>query len=205
MKRRIWMGIFLVLLLLSSAVLPALAAEELNANGHSYTYTYWKDIVAAPVSYTGAEEIRLPELTDAVSLEDITVSSTGTIYAADSRGNCVYVLSASLSLTDTLREYTFEGETRQLIAPEGVYAGKDRLYVANTGGKNIVIYDYDGSCAGVIEEPPAEELSSTVEYEPIRVCADNGGRVYAIARNQTQGILQFSGMDSLPDILALPG
>lgn len=56
----------------------------------------------------------------------------------------------------------------------------------------MVIYDYDGSCAGVIEEPPAEELSSTVEYEPIRVCADNGGRVYAIARNQTQGILQFS-------------
>lgn len=191
MKKR-WIP-FLLLLLIFSCSTNALAASELTAPESSYTYDYWKNIVSAPVAYTCDQVFDARSVKNRLSsIEDISVSDNGTVFAADKRNNCLYVLSKDLTYIKTMDGYIDSaGKKQPFQAPEGVFAYKDTLYVANTGGANVLVLDQSGNFLNVFQDPGKEVLSSTVDYEPIKVCCDGGGRVYIVARNQNQGIIQL--------------
>ena len=191
MRKRI---VYPVALVLSFLLLPqtVCAVTELGGEESSYLFSYEGDVVAAPIAYvqTGSFSLREQSLS-LNSPEDLSVGTDGTLYIADAKQSCLFVLNRDLTYRETWSVYGTGAEERSLNAPEGVFCDGERVYVANTGDRNVVIYTQDGHFLKTVEAPSQKELGSTVEYEPYRITADRGGRIYVISRNQTQGIVQL--------------
>lgn len=170
------------------------AVTELAGDESSYTYSYWGDVIDSPVAYTQTDSLSLRKITGGAtcSPSDLAVGTDGTLYITDKKNNCVYIVSQEMALIKKLDNYQKNGESCPLSAPEGIYCCDQKIYVANTGGQNILVYGINGDFIYSIDSPSNEELGTTVKYEPYRVAADHGGRVYVISRNQTQGIIQFN-------------
>lgn len=90
-----------------------------------------------------------------------------------------------------------------LYAPTCVYravipsTGQDLIYICDKGNNQVVIIDYntfDGETYEVIQvlTKPNDELDVSVSFAPDKVIADIEGRMYVIADNVLDGIMQFS-------------
>ncbi len=194
---RIKLEKFITTLLILLILLPltsALAVTELETEqGSSYLYGYWKNVLSAPVAYTCTNSFSLRELTQASgSLEDISVGEDGTCYVADKTQNCIYVLGTDFSSKKIIKDYTVGGKTSPFNQPEGVFAYEGKIYVANTAGRNIIKLNGEGKTLQVIKSPTLKEMTTTIEFEPIKVSADSQGRLFVISRNQTQGIVRLT-------------
>ncbi len=200
MRKRLTICLTAAALLLAGA-LPASAASELENPDGSYVFGYWGDTRATPVPYETERTLRLSDLADAEGMEqenvpavtDLAVDEAGRFYIADSANSCVWAVEEDLRVTGRYDRYTTQDGERKLEGCEGVWAAEGKLYVANTGGGNLVVLEAStGETVQVVEAPSEEEWSSTVAFEPVRLSTDGGGRMYVISRNQTQGIVQFS-------------
>ncbi len=108
----------------------------------------------------------------------------------------------------------------QLDDPEGAYGGKgyvelrlfqpsctyravikttgqDLLYICDKGNNQVVILDYnsyDGETYDVYQvlTKPTDELDSSKAFAPKKIITDIEGRMYVIADNVLDGIMQFS-------------
>lgn len=181
-------------LLLWGTALPAAAVTELESAAGSYVFSYWGDSSPTPTPYETLSYVDFSRQGEAAPvLTDLAGGEDGRLYLADSANSCIWVLDEELHILRTYSEYETVGGTQLLRACEGVWVAGDRLYVANTGAANIVILSLaTGETLQVVEAPTDEEWSSTVAFEPVRLSTDAGGRLYVIARNQTQGIVEFS-------------
>ena len=75
----------------------------------------------------------------------------------------------------------------------------DLIYICDKGNNQIIIVDqttYDETTQTYevyqVLTKPTDELDSTKEFAPQKVVTDDKGRMYVIADNITQGIMQFS-------------
>ncbi len=75
----------------------------------------------------------------------------------------------------------------------------DLIYICDKGNNQIVVLDqttYDETTQTYevyqVLTKPTDELDSTKEFAPQKVVTDDKGRMYVIADNITQGIMQFS-------------
>ena len=192
MTMRKYSRILCAVLVLFLLPVQALAVTELDGSGHSYIFDAGNTPVAAPFPYVLEERISLARISNKLaSLEDMTVDEQGRIYIADKNNECIYVLENG-SIVNTIRKYEWQGSSYALIKPEGVYWRDGKLYIANTGAKNVVVLNEQYEAVRVVDAPAEDEWSSTVPFEPVRICADGGERIYVLSRNQTQGIVQFS-------------
>ncbi|HOB36945.1 MAG TPA: YIP1 family protein [Candidatus Avimonas sp.] len=185
-----------------------LAVTELETEqGSSYQYGYWRNVLSAPVAYTCTDSFSLRTLSQASgSPEDISIGEDGTCYIVDKTQNCLYIIGPDFSDFKIIKEYTFEGKSYPFNQPEGVFALKGRIYIANSGGitdetkdekgdttgGNIVILDKQGNTVKVIQSPSLKEMTTTIRFEPVKVAADLQGRLFVISRNQTQGIVRLT-------------
>lgn len=192
--RKRWIALTLCAVLLCGASLKASAAAELTDRDGSYVFSYWGETQATPRAYETERTLSLAgEGEISPVLTDLASDAAGRMYIADSAGSCIWVIASDLTAEGRITAYTDGGEERTLSGCEGVWADDGRLYIANTGGKNVVVLDAEThETLTVIHAPSAEEWSSTVDFEPVRLSTDGGGRVYVISRNQTQGIVQFT-------------
>lgn len=90
-----------------------------------------------------------------------------------------------------------------LYSPTCVYravipsTGQDLLYICDKGNNQVVIVDvnsFDGEKYEVLQvlTKPTEELDGDAAFSPNKVIADIEGRMYVIADNVLDGIMQFS-------------
>ncbi len=201
MRKRLTIYLTAAALLLAGA-LPVSAASELENPDGSYVFGYWGDTRATPIPYETEQTLRLSDLTDVQGFElenipaaaDLAVDEAGRFYIADSANSCVWTVDEDMRAAGRFDRYRAgDGSEQRLAGCEGVWAAAGKLYVANTGGGNLVVLDAStGETVQVVEAPSEEEWSSTIAFEPIRLSTDGGGRIYVISRNQTQGIVQFS-------------
>lgn len=170
------------------------AVTELEGKNNSYIFNYWDDTVATAIPYTVKGQISLARILPAPSsVEDITVDSDGEYYAADRTNSCIYVINPDLTIKTVIKGYEQDNTFRKFNACEGVWCADGKIYIANTADRNIVILDrISYKTLQIIKAPTSVEWSSDVDFEPFRLSTDNGGRIYVISRNQTQGVVQFS-------------
>ncbi len=195
MKTKKLLNFILALItVLSLLTVPVCAVEELDSDANSYIYDYWGNTVSTPIPYETEINVSIADFGASMpSIADMATDSENNIYIADSANNCVWQLNENLEFVTSFDNYSENGETKPFNAPEGCWVADGKLYVANTADANIVIIDVlTKETLQIVNAPSNDEWSSTVEFMPIRLSTDKGGRIYCISRNQTQGIVQFS-------------
>lgn len=175
--------------------MPAGAVVEMNEESGSYVFGGNMHTVDAPTAYTVQEILKAEDFgaQQLVSLDDLSVAEDGSIFLADGDAGTVYKLSADRSSTLRLQSFSVGNTTVTLQKPVGVFASRaGEVYVADRTAGYIYIFDMNFQYKRSIAPPAKEDFFSEQAYEPLKICADAGGRTYVISANQTQGILQFS-------------
>lgn len=148
--KRIGYILIACLFLFQPFCLSVSAAVEVNEENQSYLYDYWKNVVYAPDAYALDQIVDLSEITgNPVALEDIRVSPDGGMFVLDRAGGVVVELDSHYTVVNRYSEYG----GRPFKQPEGIFVTEQYLYVANTGDRNVVVLQRDGTPALVIEDP----------------------------------------------------
>lgn len=141
---------------------------------------------------------------------NITSIRTRDITASTETGKVMFPNSAAIptqeQLDDPEGEYGGKGYAElYLYSPTCLYravvpsTGQDLIYVCDKGNNQVVIFDYNSydetsKTYEVLQvlTKPNDELDSSVTFSPDKVIADIEGRMYVIADNVLDGIMQFS-------------
>jgi hypothetical protein len=185
----------LLAVLLLAPVPYVSAVVEMNEENSSYIFDNNLHTVDAPVPYylkavLTASDFGAAQLT---SLDDMSVAADGSLFLADGAAGTVYKLSSDLKTAASLTVFSDGTDEIRLESPVGVFASAaGNVYVADSQSGFIYVFDLDFNFRQKLAPPDKAEFFSETEYQPLKVCADTGGRVYVISANQTQGIMQFS-------------
>lgn len=138
---------------------------------------------------TGARvNLQFGELSDVVGFED-------RVFISDASNSIVYVLN------DEYEYITHFGDIlgdAKLNSPRGLFVTSDAIYVADTNNKRIAIFnhDYDFVRSVLTPDDPTfkQNPTDTVGYDfrPLKVAVDRTGRMYVIADQIFEGILDFN-------------
>lgn len=190
-----------VKILLLTAVLLVVPILQVGASSpyYSYTYTYHSNgsvsDIAAPLPYLpekvyGSTELNVP----LKAPEDIVTDATEEhLYVVDSANNAVYCFDRSFRLVKTIDSYVENGETKTFAAPTGIFLDTyGKLYVADTGNNRVVILAEDGTFLQAIVQPESSLLTEEFTFQPLKVVADEAGRVFVLCKNVFEGLMHFS-------------
>ncbi|MGI6781325.1 MAG: hypothetical protein ACOX56_00580 [Acholeplasmataceae bacterium] len=133
----------------------------------------------------------LDDLRDVFAYED-------KIFVVDGKENKVYMLNENFEYIKTFpsamaleQNPTFYS----LTSPQGVYAINNTLYIADTEGEKIAIYNITtGNMIGRITQSQLEEqheVFKTARFKPQKIVVDNTGRMMVISKDTFEGILEF--------------
>jgi len=155
------------------------------------------------------EKLRLvPSKLD--SSTNITGIRTRDISTSSGASKIMFPNSASIpsqeELDDPAGEYGGLGYAElYLNSPTSLYravipsTGQDLIYICDKKNNQIVIFDYNSYDASSetyevlqVLTKPTDDLDNSVTFSPDKVIADIEGRMYVIADNVLDGIMQFS-------------
>ena len=159
----------------------------------SYMYSYDQTVKYGIVPYKTASVISSDVFGERSSVTDLAVASNGDIYILDTGKAEILRLSSDYQLIEIIDSFDNSGTEDRFLNPEGIFIRADgRIYIADTGNARVVILNKDYSLHSVIEEPDRKLSQLDYVYEPLKAVADGTGRMIVLARNQTQGCLQFN-------------
>lgn len=126
--------------------------------------------------------------------EDLFIDkSNGDIYVADTGNNRIVVIGKDYKLKEIIDGFINNGKKDLFKAPTGLFVTRDgRLYIADSKNSRIVVLNKDRSLYMIIGKPVGDVIKVNFEYIPKKVAVDNLGRVYVVAENVVEGLIQFS-------------
>ena len=177
----------------------------------TYTYSIDGEALDSPAAYTtspqevynstkmglttkfGGQKIK--------SSTDIATDEEGRVYITDPDGNRIVILDKHFQAIGVISTYVNEnGKECTLKSPRGVFAtnptisatGEDNIYVADTGNKQIVVFD--GKTFEYIRtiEKPGDEIVDPDAYVPESVAVDLYGRIFVASPAMYEGIMVLS-------------
>ncbi len=160
----------------------------------SYTYNYWGNAVPAPQAYLPECEISGETLGIGrfSFLTDLFVDTKDNVYLLDSGGNKVVCLDSNWKVKRIISGFEKEGKQESFKNPQGIYVtDKGDIYIADTDNGRIVVLDENGNYVRDIGKPDTKLLSQDFVYKPVKVALDKALRLYIVAQNVNQGILEF--------------
>jgi len=86
-------------------------------------------------------------------------------------------------------------EDGQLDSPRGIFLGKDRVYVADTGNERIQIFSRDGIYLDKIENP--KDSDARIFRQPSQVAVDKSGNMFVMDSEDKQVLVFAPGGDLL--------
>ncbi len=113
------------------------------------------------------------------------------IYIVDRAGGKVIITDPEFRIEKEIAGFEWQGQTETFLNPEGVYVTADKIYIADTGNRRIVVLNRDGACLSVITAPQSELLSENLVFEPLKVAVDSHGRIYAVVKGVYEGIMEL--------------
>jgi len=169
----------------------------------SYNYSPFEDAIAS------AEALIAKKVIDASNLVtqtgDLANVSFGVlsdvfayqneIYISDTSKNCVYVLDNEYRYLTTFGIDSGEGS---LKSPKGLYVTEDYIYVADSGNYRVAVFDHDYNFSSEIlapDDPTFKQSPSDTQgydFKPLRIAVNSTGRVYVIADQIFEGIIDFN-------------
>jgi len=191
MKSRVSAVILTILILITGAV-PVSASSPYQG----FSYNFWGQAAPAPVAYLANRTILAsdidPELGRFANPMDISVSGNGHIYLLDSGNNRIVVFDQGLNLIRVIDSFLHDGVVESFNNPQGVFVCVNlNIYIADTDNRRVVVLDTYGSLLNIIYDPDLGDIDDEVDFRPIRIAADNAGRMYVIIMNVFEGIMRF--------------
>ncbi len=113
------------------------------------------------------------------------------VYIVDRAGGKVIVTDTEFRVKKEITGFTWQGTDETLLNPEGVYAAADKIYIADTGNRRIVVMNRGGDCLSVITAPQSDLLSENLVFEPLKIAVDDHGRIYAVVKGVYEGIMEL--------------
>lgn len=186
-KQKLCSCLLLAVTLVFSSPLTALAKGNSNYN-YSSEYEQYD---YAPVAYE-TERVLF-----AKDLEVDSLNELSSIYLTDDK---VYIAASDkIVITDwafkteyVLSGYTnADGEEDQISAPAGIFVTEEgELYVTEPNRSRILKFDKDHQHVKTFGKP--EGFNLDVTYSPTQIVVDKVGRMYVIAKNVYEGILELN-------------
>lgn len=196
MRKKI--ALILALLLLLS--LPAHGGTAYaEAPYEAYVYNEWDQSKAAPVSYLPQASFTGTELGVGALQEpqDLFVTQTGDIYIADTGNKRIVVLDEQLKQKMVIDKLTWNGKEMQLSLPTGLFVADDgTIYIADKEAGRIIRLNASLEVELVIEAPESPLIADDFVFKPVKVAADNAGRIYVLSEGQFFGLMQFDSKGS---------
>lgn len=113
------------------------------------------------------------------------------VYIADRAGGKVIITDTEFRVKKEITGFTWQGAAETLLNPEGVYAAANKIYIADTGNRRIVVLNREGVCLSVITAPQSELLSENLIFEPLKIAVDGHSRIYAVVKGVYEGIMEL--------------
>jgi len=193
------------------ALLPASVSASPDSNYGSgyipYTYNYQNETVSTPEAF---EHIRTVNGHDVGGLpfsdiSDITYDGGDKIYLADSGNNRILVTDKDLNIIKIISKYLYEGEVTSFNAPTSVACGSGKFYVSDSLNGRIVVFDAQNyELTNIFERPQIALLAENYSYQPQKIAIDYAGRIYVIAKNINQGLIQLDQKGEFMSFIGAP-
>lgn len=192
MKRRKWkLSVILIMLFCIISMIPNQFIEAKIRETDYIFSTRARENVDAPTSY---------ELDTVLYAKDLNVDSLAGLTSCFVKYNKIYVAAADkiiimdedFNVLHILSEYKSKnGEDDKITTPEGIYVtDNEDLYITEPTRGRILKFNKELECVEIFGKPEGLELD--IEYSPMKVVVDNVGRMYVIAKNAYEGILELN-------------
>jgi len=127
------------------------------------------------------------------SPKDIFIDKKGNIYIADTGNNRIVILDSEYRIKNIIVSFNNNGKIDSFNSPTGLFVTDDgKIYIADSENGRIVILYPDGRLFRIIGKPVGDIIKKDFVYKPLKVAVDKLGRIYVVADNVVEGIIQFS-------------
>lgn len=161
----------------------------------SYLYDYWGNVVRSPHAYlpdcvVDGKDLGIGSLNTPA---DLFVANDGRIYIVDSGNNRIIVTDPNLEKSDIIETFVNAGTKDGFNNPQGIYVTEENhIYVADTDNGRIVEISDEGEFIREIGPPKGDIIPADFVYRPMKLSLDKAKRIYVIAQNVNQGIIELN-------------
>ncbi len=166
----------------------------------TYTYSIDGEPLKSPHAYRVSDSrtytgMGIPATAISPETRDIVSDEDGNIYLADKTNNRIIVLNKDYEQVASISEYIDDsGDVRTLSAPEGLFVtasdtaiGK-KIYVCDTGNKQIVVFDEAYNYVKTIYKPD-DRIIDDDAFVPQAIAVDLYGRIFISSQRCFEGII----------------
>ncbi|MEN2984908.1 MAG: YIP1 family protein [Dictyoglomaceae bacterium] len=186
MKRLLFITLFISLIL------------EITFGGTPY-YTYIYNEKRRPVpSLPGFEPEKIITgesigINNFSSPQDLFVDKEGNMYIADTGNNRIVIVTSDFKLKKIIDSFNNNGKVDTFNLPTGLFKTDDgKIYIADSEKGRIVVLKEDGSLYKIIGKPEGDVIKTDFVYKPKKLAVDKLGRIYVVAENVVEGLIQFN-------------
>ena len=175
--KKIFCALIAIVLLLG-CVVPANAASDVP-------YVTWtmgtEGIVETQTAYTPEKLMEL----DLKNPEDLFYDDfTGNLYICDTGHSRIVIVNANGKITEYADEH--------LDKPTGIMVTEDRIYIAEYGNKELLVYTKDFQLLNSIGKPTEPIFGANTKFAPRKLVVDSRGELYVVSEGSTSGLMQFN-------------
>ena len=168
----------IAIVLVLSCVVPAEAASNVP-------YVTWtmgtEGIVETQTAYTPEKLLEL----DLKNPEDLFYDDfTGKLYICDTGNSRIVIVNPNGNVI----EYTDE----HLDKPTGIMVTEDRIYIAEYGNKELLVYNKNFKLLNSIGKPTEPIFGANTKFAPRKLVVDSRGELYVVSEGSTSGLMQFN-------------
>ncbi len=197
MRKKFLIGVAFALSIMLAST-PVSYANEDYSQESAYIYSREGRAVSIPDAYEYKKSLALMDIEvngeGLSSAADMFVSENNKIYIVDSIKGVIVRLDEDLAVERIYTEFiNQDGTATTLKKPEGIYVSDDgTMYIADTENKRILITDEEANVKQEILKPENLVGIKLTSFLPTKIVVDSTGRMSVVARNNNNGLLQFT-------------
>lgn len=180
----------------------------------SYNYSYWGEAIHSAPGMTFAASINAENLGVTLSSPEDLVVYEENIYVIDSIENSIVVIDNEFNLVDEYKIFEYSNDyltsngitdvtDTTLKSPYGLDITEGGIFVCDTGNRRILKLDHSFNVVDVFDTiedetflAPGEEVTQLnqdkIAFEPKKITVDATDRMYVVAKNVFEGILEIN-------------
>jgi tetratricopeptide (TPR) repeat protein len=148
--------------------------------------------VPAPSPYNYEKSVYARDL-GVNSLHKVTGMFVSDKYLYISNGDNVIITDHNFKTIHVIDSFKGPDGEEKLTDVNGIWVTKDEeLYVCDTVNGRILNFNSDWTIKRILGRPKGIIISEEVKYQPLKITVDSVGRMYVIANNVYEGILELN-------------